>query len=621
MSIISPQEATGRLLVTDDSEDGSRFSELDEQLSVRGGDDPFLYPLLVTQNSPANSFVDDDHGDLENDIHRLPAGVVFRILRWPFLLVIFLIISLELSLYALTRVWVMLQEYLLSITLRRRKSTKGVMSHAKSYGEYCQAAVALDHMLGTENWKQQDECSYFDYRLIKRVNRNLSFARQLVGRNPAEAMALKKLRRCLLDGAVKSNLGGIENLQLYSHTFYGTKQIVEEYVDEVSQSLKAVAESSLMNNDEKFRFFRKASKAYGKSALCLSGGATFGYFHLGVIKALLEHKSLPKVIAGTSAGSMIAAFVCVRTEEELIATITPDIHSKFTCCEMPAMEKLRLFWRTGAIFDPEHWAPKLDWVTKGPTTFHEAYKISGRVLNITVISDSDHAPAKLLNYKTAPDIVISSAVLASSAIPGILPRMELKRKLPDGSVVPFVEEGRFWRDGSLRIDIPLADLHRMFKVNYTIVSQVNPHVSVFFFENRGSIGNPHSHRRGQGWRGGFLVSSLEHSIKLDLKKWLRILRDLELLPRIFSQDWSQIWLQKFDGSITILPNAAWADYLHLLNDPTRERMERYIDKGMRSTWPKLKMIENRFRIESSIYKAKVHFKSLSSEHSGRKSSI
>jgi predicted acylesterase/phospholipase RssA len=48
-----------------------------------------------------------------------------------------------------------------------------------------------------------------------------------------------------------------------------------------------------------------AYKNYGRSALCLSGGATIAYYHYGVIKGLLEEDMLPRVITGASAGSMI----------------------------------------------------------------------------------------------------------------------------------------------------------------------------------------------------------------------------------------------------------------------------------------------------------------------------
>ncbi len=144
-------------------------------------------------------------------------------------------------------------------------------------------------------------------------------------------------------------------------------------------------------------------------------------------------------------------------------------------------------WHTGAIYDPEHWIPKLEWITRGDLTFLEAYERTGRILNITVVSTQEHSPAKLLNYKTAPDVVIYSAVLASSAVPGILPPVELKRKEPNGQVVPYLEEGKLWRDGSLRIDIPIEILHQMFQVNFTIVSQVNPHVIGFFYEAKGEL--------------------------------------------------------------------------------------------------------------------------------------
>jgi hypothetical protein len=43
---------------------------------------------------------------------------------------------------------------------------------------------------------------------------------------------VRKLKRTLLDGAVKSNLGGVENVLLYSKTYHGTKVAVEDYVVE-----------------------------------------------------------------------------------------------------------------------------------------------------------------------------------------------------------------------------------------------------------------------------------------------------------------------------------------------------------------------------------------------------
>lgn len=71
--------------------------------------------------------------------------------------------------------------------------------------------------------------------------------------------------------------------------------------------------------------------------------------------------------------------------------------------------------------------------------------------------------------------MIFSAVLASAAVPGLLPPVTLLKKKKDGSVEPWSFAGRH-KDGSLRVDIPLDALHSMFNCSFSIVSQVNPHI-------------------------------------------------------------------------------------------------------------------------------------------------
>ena len=63
---------------------------------------------------------------------------------------------------------------------------------------------------------------------------------------------------------------------------------------------------------------------FGRSALMLSGGATLGMFHLGVIKALHEQDLLPRVLSGSSAGAIIAGMVCVRDDRQLPLIFDPD---------------------------------------------------------------------------------------------------------------------------------------------------------------------------------------------------------------------------------------------------------------------------------------------------------
>lgn len=72
-------------------------------------------------------------------------------------------------------------------------------------------------------------------------------------------------------------------------------------------------------------FLKRARAAYGRTALCLSGGAMMGNYHFGAVRALLETGLLPHIISGTSAGSVIGAMLCTRTDEELMKELTPEI--------------------------------------------------------------------------------------------------------------------------------------------------------------------------------------------------------------------------------------------------------------------------------------------------------
>lgn len=82
--------------------------------------------------------------------------------------------------------------------------------------------------------------------------------------------------------------------------------------------------------------------------------------------------------------------------------------------------QLKRLWTRGVIFDIK----VLEAFVRhniGDITFLEAYRRTRRVLNVTVTSavDSGGDNSRLLNYLTAPNVLIHSAVLASCAIPGV----------------------------------------------------------------------------------------------------------------------------------------------------------------------------------------------------------
>ncbi|CAK7262512.1 hypothetical protein SEPCBS57363_000101 [Sporothrix epigloea] len=366
--------------------------------------------------------------------------------------------------------------------------------------------------------------------------------------------------------------------------------------------------TSQLDASEKRALFKRVYANYGRTALCLSGGASFAYYHFGVVRALLDEDLLPNVITGTSGGALVAALVATRTNDELRQLLVPALAGKINACSEPLSVWLLRWWKTGARFDSVDWARQCAWWSHGSMTFREAYERTGRILNVTCVPADPHSPTILCNYCTAPDCVIWSAVLASAAVPGILNPVVLMMKAPGGQLVPY-SFGHKWKDGSLRTDIPIKALNLHFNVNFTIVSQVNPHVNLFFFSSRGSVGQPVTHRKGRGWRGGYLGSAFEEYLKQDLRKWLKLLRNLELLPRLLGQDWSELWLQPFSGTITIWPKSIPSDFVRLLSDPDPMRLARMLHEGRQSAFPPLKFISNRLRIERLVERGRLETRS------------
>ncbi|TLD32378.1 lipid particle protein [Venturia nashicola] len=528
-------------------------------------------------------------------------GFVYALLKWPLLFGIFGWITFLGISYLFTRLYIFLYEHW--ITWRgRRNRLRRELRRQTTYEDWVEAAKDLDKFLGNDKWKTVDEYAYYDSKTVRRVLSHMSKFREqaeIDEENPAsDSHAIDELRN-LVEACAKNNFAGLENPRLYSETYYGTKDLVQAFVNEMETSLSLLLRTARLDAESKRLLFKHLHTNFGRTALCLSGGATFAYYHFGVAKALLDANLLPDVITGTSGGALVAALLATRTDDELKRLLVPALANRITACSDSTMTWLVRWWKTGARFDSVDWARRGSWFCHGSMTFREAYQRTGRILNVTCVPSDPHSPTILANYLTSPDCVIWSAIIASAAVPGILNPVVLMKKKKDGTLEPY-SFGHKWKDGSLRTDIPLKALNLHFNVNFTIVSQVNPHINLFFFSSRGSVGRPVTHRRGRGWRGGFLGSATEQYLKLDLTKWLKVLRHLELLPRPMGQDWSEIWLQRFSGTITIWPKSVSSDFVHILTDPTPKRLARMIHQGQLSTWPKLKFIGNRMKLERLI---------------------
>jgi predicted acylesterase/phospholipase RssA len=63
---------------------------------------------------------------------------------------------------------------------------------------------------------------------------------------------------------------------------------------------------------------------------------------------------------------------------------------------------------------------------------------AGRILNIAVCAADTNEPPRLLNYLTAPNVVVWSAVACSSAFPGLFKPQDLLAKDHNGNFVRWV---------------------------------------------------------------------------------------------------------------------------------------------------------------------------------------
>jgi predicted acylesterase/phospholipase RssA len=590
-----------------------------------------------------------------------------RTLWLPLLVITAGSVAVELAGYLLIRQFVTFVERILTSNVHER-ATLQQMHQASSYNEWKEAAQRMDRITNRDAWKYTEVSKIYDWKLIGHLKQRLQDAK----RNHDVIVLMETLHT-----AMQRNVGGIYTEMLYSKSFYGTKVLVEEFVEEVissfhyimscelttSQCLKAlrIAEawsllhqpvgsmdedaqgeskvrpednrrSSLDANVEtdllvlgesvkqakseelealrekaswnaKLKLLKVFQMSFGEPALCLSGGAGLACYHLGVVKALMEQNLLPKIISGTSAGACFAGLIGTHTDEELKKIWYPEhMVPLFTPFEEPMPVIGKRFVTKGHMFDAVFWHKKIVALLGGKDlTFLEAFNRTGRILNITTTSSVKYTSPMVLNYVSAPNVLISSAILASTAIPFLIKPVKLKEKGPHGEITERSDGSGLWRDGSFEVDIPVQPLSEVFRARFFIVSQTNPHIIPFFFYHRGESGRPSPWRQRTGaWRGGYLLSALEFWLKEDMKKNLRVMQRLDLLPPMYGQDWSNLFLQEFHGDVTIIPRPAISDYLGILSNPDLKSLTGFFDRGSRYTWRKMSMISNRIRVNQAL---------------------
>jgi predicted acylesterase/phospholipase RssA len=455
------------------------------------------------------------------------------------------------------------------------QSLKRDLDHAESYALWREMAVELDRLEGASAWKEDEASDDYDYLLIKerlselRALRRSSDLRQLVFR--------------LAEG-LHGNLGNLSNPMLYAYARVGTKQLVQTYLEEVARCIAHISttDSPRFSHSERVLFLKRTGSAFGRSALLLSGGATLGMFHLGVIKALWEAGILPRVISGSSAGSIVAGMAATRSDEQMPQIFDPE-GLNLSAFQGVSFAKIL---RGNTVMDGGFLSRCLQ-QNIGEESFVQAFERTRRILCVTVSPAEANQAPRLLNYLTAPNVIIRKAIQASCAIPGVFPSVMLEAMDFDGEITPYMRSKR-WVDGTLSSDLPMLRLARLHNVNHYIVSQTNPHVLPFIKDH-----NP----RNQGL--GSFVREIAKVAGRDMLQITRSHLSRQSSAGRMVDKLNDVLQQRYSGDINILPKHSPQQLLGMLSNPNPSEIRQYIRDGERATWPKLE----RIRLQTTISRA------------------
>ena len=201
-------------------------------------------------------------------------GVVYTIFKWPLLFVVLgWIIGLGVS-YWLTRIYVWAYEKLVTWRGRRQDLRRKIRSKS-NYEDWKSAAKELDFHLGNEQWKETDDYAYYDAATVNKAKEQLKTGRdealQQQDSLSNSKEATSKLK-AVVEACVKNNFVGVENPRLYSETYYGTKHLTQEFIDELQASLAYLLHSSSLCKAEKFSLARQLHTNLGRTGMSFYNG-------------------------------------------------------------------------------------------------------------------------------------------------------------------------------------------------------------------------------------------------------------------------------------------------------------------------------------------------------------
>ena len=197
-----------------------------------------------------------------------------------------------------------------------------------------------------------------------------------------------------------------------------------------------------------------------------------------------------------------------------------------------------------------------------------------------------HQFPRLLNYLTAPNVLIGWACLASSAIPGLYPAVQLRAKNFEGKSVAYMSQNR-WIDGSVHDDIPINKVNRLHNINHYIVSQTNPHMVPFLSDEIPETGLI-----------PFIQDVILKAPMVQIEHFLELVHQHFDVPGVGSmlKKAHAVASQTYSGDITIYPEKHLMNIGKMFANFGPSEVKGMIMEGRRATWPKIEMIRVQTRI-------------------------
>lgn len=534
---------------------------------------------------------------------------------------------------------------------RLKELTKN-LDAVQTYQEWKANAQQIDQITNMDLWRQNFISKHYDYILIDDRIKLLRNAR--ASGNPQVIMSLLRL------GLIR-NFGGITQKRLYTKSYMGTKFKIEEYITEVLTCLSYLNElitlSGLTTEETyskqlKLDFFHDTRQLFGSTALILHGGSLFGLCHLGVVRALYFKGLLPRVIGGSAVGAAVASLVCTLSDDELtpvLVSIT-DVMGNIDLLNHDVDE------RYGNII--ENVVKKgysqdilifLKYVrdTIGDITFEEAYLKTEKILNIVVHPTHPLVPS-LLNYITAPNVIIWTAIYASIGTGVLSDNVKLYVKDFNNNIVPksdyhvtFLkpQDVSYQQQYFSKKDEPVSNkglfkdnttpytrLTELFNVNHFIISLARPYLAPLLNNDLKHHHTSQGKKASIKWilsdeddassdqnvlmksTSATFFKHLRLAIGLEIQHRLDVMDKLGILPDVvkrFCIDEKPATPKSLTSNrgITIVPQLRYLlkDFGRVFDvHKTMENIPYWVLVGERSVWPVFPLLWSRCAIEFAL---------------------